>query len=491
MIRMFATLLVLFATTSAVLAQDEPKPQGMPGETKEHREQRMQWWREARFGMFIHWGIYSVPAGEYKGQQSKHIGEWLMHDMKIPVAEYAEYAKQFNPVKYDADAWVKLAKNAGMKYIVITSKHHDGFAMFDSKATDYDIVDRTPYAKDVLKPLAEACRANGMKLGFYYSQAQDWHHKGGAAAGGHWDKAAQDGDYDEYIKTVAVPQVKEILTNYGDVAVLWFDTPVDMNKERAEQFIPLLQLQPNIIVNNRLGGGFPGDTETPEQYIPATGFPGRDWETCMTMNDTWGFKSFDQNWKPTETLVRNLINAASKGGNYLLNVGPTSEGEIPQPSIERLQQIGQWMKTNGEAIYGTSAGPFKRYSFDGRCTVKGDRLYVHVFKWPADGVKIVGLKTPVTSGRFIDGGETASVTPSDDAKAPAIVIKPPGKIDPIATVVELQLDGKPEVDNSMFTVAPAADRVLHLRAADATVQGRAAQLENQDEPGGGNIGYWA
>ena len=209
-----------------------------PEETPQQRDQRMAWWREARFGMFIHWGVYSVPAGTYNGKQIDGIGEWIMNRGKIPVAEYREYAKQFNPVKYNADEWVRLAKKAGMKYIVITSKHHDGFALFDSKASDWNVVNATPYGKDLLKPLAEACQKHGIKLGFYYSQAQDWNNPGGAAAGGHWDKA-QDGSMDDYIRNVAVPQVKEILSNYGPIAVLWWDTPVDMNKERADMLLPL------------------------------------------------------------------------------------------------------------------------------------------------------------------------------------------------------------------------------------------------------------
>ncbi|MCS6861524.1 MAG: alpha-L-fucosidase, partial [Abditibacteriales bacterium] len=282
-------------------------------ETPAQRDARMKWWREARFGLFIHWGVYAVPAGVYKGQHVPGLGEWIMHHARIPVAEYKQFAKQFNPTKYNPEEWVLLAKEAGMKYIVITSKHHDGFALFDSKVTDWDVVDATPYGKDLLKPLAEACRKHGIKLGFYYSQAQDWNHPGGAAAGGHWDKA-QEGDMDEYLRKIAVPQVREILTNYGPVAILWWDTPVDMTKERADMLFPLTRLQPGIITNNRLGGGYRGDTETPEQYIPATGYPGgRDFEVCMTMNDTWGYKRDDHNWKSTETLIRNLVDIASKG----------------------------------------------------------------------------------------------------------------------------------------------------------------------------------
>jgi len=386
-------------------------------ETKEQRDARMAWWRDAKFGMFIHWGVYSVPAGYYHGQPVAGIGEWIMNRGKIPMAEYQQFAREFNPTNFNADQWVKIAKNAGMKYIVITSKHHDGFAMFCSRASQWNICDTTPFGRDPLKELAAACRKQGIRLGFYYSQAQDWNN-GGAAAGGKWDPA-QEHSMDDYIDRTAVPQVREILTNYGpDIpAVLWWDTPRDMNYERAEKLYRVTQeLRPDLIENNRLGGGFKGDTETPEQHIPAQGYPGRDWETCMTMNNTWGFKRDDNNWKSTETLIRNLCDIASKGGNYLLNVGPTSEGLIPPPSVERLAEVGGWMRTNGEAIYGTGPTPFGAEAgklsetdkdkngkpkfitaWDWRCTTKPRKIYLHIFKWPEHGkFGLPAVKTKIT-----------------------------------------------------------------------------------------------
>ncbi len=405
------------------------------------REQRCAWWAEDRFGMFIHWGIYAVPAGTYQDKQIPGIGEWIMRRGSIPVDEYREYAKQFNPVKYDPDAWVRLAKDAGMKYIVITAKHHDGFALFDSKVTTWDVVDASPYGKDLIKPLAEACRKHGIKFGLYYSQAQDWNHPGGAASGGHWDKK-QDGSMDQYIDEIAVPQVKEILTNYGPLGILWWDTPKDMTKERASRLYPLVKLQPHIITNNRLGGGFQGDYGTPEQKIPKDK-PKNNWETCMTMNKTWGFKSYDHDWKSTETLIHNLVDIISKGGNYLLNVGPTAEGLIPEASVQRLEEIGTWMKVNGASIYGCGVGPFTEAPAWGRVTAKGSRLYLHVFDPPTSGtITLPALKNEIQSARLLADPQRKSlkVTVADNTLKVAL---PDNLPNPIDTVIVLDVKGEP------------------------------------------------
>jgi alpha-L-fucosidase len=442
--------------------------------------------------MFIHWGVYSVPAGRYKDKEVPGLGEWIMHDARIPRATYQAYAGQFDPVNYDPDAWVRLAREAGVKYIVITAKHHDGFALFESKASSWNVVQATPYGKDLLAPLAAACRKYGMRLGFYYSQANDWNNPGGAAAGGHWD-STQNGDMDDYIRNVAVPQVREILTHYGDVAELWWDVPSDMTPERAAQFLPLLSLQPNIIVNNRLGGGVRGDIETPEQYIPATGIPGRDWETCMTMNDTWGYKTDDHHWKSAETLIRNLVDIASKGGNYLLNVGPTSLGEFPKPIVERLQAIGRWMKVNGEAIYGTQASPIDGVDW-GRCTARkepggGTTIYVHVFDWPKDGRLLVPeLHNGPASAYLLDGGKRLKTQldsdglvvylpkTAPDTIASVIVLK---NINPLIVAVPIPKPIAANPDGSVTLDAPHAG--LHAGAS-----GEAPQVEGDPR----NIGFW-
>jgi alpha-L-fucosidase len=480
-------MLVASLAPATILAADSPDPYAH--ETPAQRDARMAWWRAARFGMFIHWGVYSVPAGTYNGQRVPGIGEWIMCTGKIPMADYQKFAKVYNPTNYNPDAWVRLAKQAGMKYIVITAKHHDGFANFATEASPWNIVQATPYGQDVLQPLAAACRKYGLKLGFYYSQAQDWNN-GGSECRGAWDPA-QKQDMDGYIDKVAVPQMRELLTHYGEFpAVLWWDTPCDMTPAGADKLIALLKLKPGIIHNNRLGGGYQGDTETPEQYVPATGFPGRDWETCMTMNDTWGFKSYDDNWKSTATIIRNLVDIASKGGNYLLNVGPNSLGEIPAPSIERLKAVGAWMDVNGEAIYGTTATPFKRLPW-GRCTTRrmGDEtvLYLHVFKWPADGrLAVPGLKNDIAKAYLLHksswlGGHTHLKTVSDTNGATVFVPTTPP--DAISSTVVLLIKGAPDV--APTSIFQEADGSVRLMASEADLNGGLQYEADQD-----NLGYW-
>jgi len=493
MMRSPSGIAIALALAGFASAQEATPVNPYAEETAAERDARMEWWRDARFGMFIHWGVYAVPAGTYEGGQIPGIGEWIMHRARIPSATYKAFAKDFNPVKYDAEEWVHLAEEAGMRYIVITSKHHDGFALFDSKVTDWDVVDATPYGKDLLRPLVDAAKKAGLKIGFYYSQAQDWNHPGGAKAGlqegDGWDDAHK-GDFDEYLREIAYPQVKEILSGY-DLDVLWWDTPVWMNKERADLLLPLLRLRPGIVTNNRLGGGYKGDTDTPEQSIPATGIPGRDWETCMTMNDTWGFKSYDQNWKSTETLVRNLVDIASKGGNYLLNVGPTSEGLIPEASVERLKEIGAWMKVNGESIYATSPSPFAKLAW-GRCTKKlregGATLYLHVFEWPQDGRLLVpGLDSKVRAARLLAGGEKLAFEKTADG---VLVSVPETAPDAFDTVIVLEVEGPLAVHKILPRPGADGSVLLGAELADIHNPGYGEHAQVETKYGAPSIGYW-
>ncbi len=409
-------------------------------ESQADRDARMQWWRDARFGMFIHWGAYAVPAGIYKGEPVDGIGEWIMDKAQIPIPEYEEFVHQFNPTRFDATEWVRIATNAGMKYMVITSKHHDGFCLWDSKVSDYDIMDAAPFKRDILKELAEACRAAGLRFCFYHS-IMDWHHPD---AKGDRFPAYRD----EYLK----PQLNELVTGYGPLGVLWFDGEWirEWTEPQGKELYSYVRgLQPDIIINNRVGkgrkgmeglnksGGYAGDFGTPEQQIPATGLPGVDWESCMTMNDTWGFKSNDHNWKSSETLIRNLVDIASKGGNFLLNVGPTAEGLIPEPSVERLKAMGEWLRVNGESIYGTSASPYGRPDW-GRYTARPGKLYAHVFDWPKDGKLRVGDKELRVTDAYLlaDSWRTPVETlPGDEG----VVVRLPGSApDAVVSVVVLE-----------------------------------------------------
>ena len=346
-------------------------------ETPEQRAHRISWWKEAKFGLFIHWGVYSVAAGEYNGQ--KNYGEWLMNEARIPVSEYEKFAPQFNPVQFNAEDWVRQAKYAGMKYIVITSKHHDGFSMFNSAVSDYEIMDRTPFGRDPIDELASACRKYGLKLCFYHS-IMDWHHP----------KANMEG-WTEYRDKYMYPQLKELLTKYGDIGVLWFDGEwIDewTEDQGKELYRYIRSLQPNIIVNNRVGKGrngmqgmntsndAAGDFGTPEQEILGEK-SALDWESCMTMNGHWGHNKNDREFKSSDELVWNLADIVAKGGNFLLNVGPTAQGTFPTESVQILEAIGQWMAVNSSSVYGTRTWAHWQEGDDVRyCSGEKNRVFV-------------------------------------------------------------------------------------------------------------------
>jgi alpha-L-fucosidase len=460
--------------------------QGAPGAGRaaDPPDPRLDWWREARFGLFIHWGLYAVPAGEWNGRTQ--YGEWIRHTAKIPIGEYDKFRERFNPTRFDPDQWVRLAKAAGMKYIVITSKHHDGFGLFDSGQTDWDVMS-TPYGRDILKQLAAACQREGIRLCFYYS-IMDWHHPDYMPRRD-WEEAsrpAAGADFERYVQYMKA-QLKELLTGYGPIGVLWFDGQWEgtwTNDRGRDLYQYVRALQPGIIINNRVGRaggdfglnrdqGLVGDFGTPEQEIPATGVPGLDWETCMTMNRNWGYNRADKDFKSTAVLIRNLVDIASKGGNFLLNVGPTADGEFPPESVERLKAIGDWMKVNGESIHGTTASPFPSLPW-GRATERRvdantTRLYLHIFDWPADGVLVVpGLLNKAKAARWMGSG-AAVVIPierrGDDLRLAIGAAPAPSSASP-DVVVELDIAGEPDV-----TIAPAieADAPIFVDALDVRV----------------------
>lgn len=457
--------------------------QPLRSETPAQQAARTRWWRDAKFGMFIHWGVYAVPASASGG------AEWYLHGSRVQVADYEKFAPRFNPVKFDAAKWVRTAKDAGMKYIVITSKHHDGFAMFDSRLTNWDIVDATPFKRDPLRELADECRKQGIVLGFYYS-IMDWHHPDYLPRR-EWEREtrpATGADMNRYIDYMK-GQLRELLTRYGRIGVLWFDGGWEHNGQTlrsAEVNALIRSLQPWIVINDR--NHLPEDHSTPEQTIPASALPGgRLWETCMTINDTWGYTRDNTNWKSTTDLIRKLCDIAHKGGNFLLNVGPTELGTFPDAVHERLEGMGRWMRINGTSIYATEKSPFRRLAFEGRCTVNGNRLYLHVFKWPDSGLVVEGLKTPIRRAVAFLGQEILPVYRSAEDPARWHIARP-RLLDPAATVVELTLAGKPVVDDQSAVHRPDAEGTLHLRAADAEIHGTTAQYEQGPERD--NIGFW-
>jgi alpha-L-fucosidase len=359
LIRLATLTAVLFVGVVSLRAAETPPP--TDSESAAAREKRLAWFRHDKFGLFIHWGLYAIPAGYWKGERSPGIGEWVMYRMKIPAGEYAQLASQFYPVNFDADAWAQLAVDAGMKYVVITSKHHDGFALFKSAASSFNVVDATPFKRDIVKELAEACAKRGLRFGVYYSQSQDWHEPGGS--GNNWDFPANEekdksGAYDRYLREKAEPQVRELLSNYGPICLVWFDTPQMMGTgDRAKRFTDIVRtLQPDTLIDGRLGAV--GDYHSTSDNVIPKNFSDDAWETPATLNHTWGYRVDDHDWKRAGEIVFKLVDIVSKGGNYLLNVGPTADGIIPEPSAENLRHVGRWLKINGEALYGTSRTPF-------------------------------------------------------------------------------------------------------------------------------------
>ncbi|MHC4478060.1 MAG: alpha-L-fucosidase [Planctomycetota bacterium] len=379
------------------IAKGHIGPDGKWHETEAMKLQRVAWWKEARFGMFIHWGVYSIPAGTWKGQPQKGYSEWIMHKARIPIKEYEKLPPQFNPVKFDAEQWVKLAKSAGMKYMVITAKHHDGFAMYHSKVSPYNIIDATPFGRDPVKELAEACAKHGIKFGCYYSVDRDWHHPDAFCAnkgqGNTWDYPDDSKkDFNKYLNEKALPQVRELLTQYGPLGIIWFDGVGTKTAEQNEQIIAMVRtLNPDCLINSRLGdwkrfvwGDYRSmdDDKVSDKLLPY------GWENPGTMNRTYGYSTVEQRWRTPTQIIRMLADIASKGGNYLLNVGPTADGLIEAKAVRILQEVGKWMDKYGQSIYGTEGSPIGRPSW-GRCTAKDNKLYLHIFDWPSDDHLIV------------------------------------------------------------------------------------------------------
>ena len=430
-----AAVLAMLATHDSVLGQAkyEPAPENLAAR---------QWFQDARFGLFVHWGVYSLLAD----------GEWVMNQRKIPAKDYEKIAAFFNPTAFDPAEWVSLVKAAGMKYITITSKHHDGFAMWDSKVSDYDIVDRTPYKKDVLKMLADECHKQGIKLFFYHSHL-DWHHPDYHPRGrtGGDARRPDQGDWSRYLDYLD-GQIRELLTGYGPIGGIWFDgwwdkPEADWRLDRTYKLIH--DLQPAALVgNNHHRLPFPGeDFQMFEKDLPghSTAEFNKDaevgklpLETCETMNNSWGFNLTDRRHKSARELIHYLVKAAGYDANLLLNVGPMPDGRIQPEFVERLKEIGQWLEKNGESVYGTRGGPIPPRSW-GVTTTKGDTVYVHVLDWPDAALLLPSLPRPVKSARFVRDGRKASVQQTASGLTVQI---PKDARDPHDTVIALEMGGK-------------------------------------------------
>jgi len=418
----------------------------------ESEKQRIAWFRDAKFGMFMHWGLYSKMAGYWKGEKILG-GEWALKLSKLPIEEYRALAKEFNPVKFNADEWVKLLKSAGMKYMVITSKHHDGFSMFGTKVTPYNIVNATPFKRDPILELKEACDKHGIKFGLYYSHAQDWNEPD--AYGNNWSWPGYKRDMNKYLDQKSIPQIRELCEKYRP-AILWFDTAGEITQERAEQIAKMARsIVPDILINSRIKLGKPiglpitdfngsGDNEAFHEPQSAP------WELCGTLNKSWAFKRWDTAFRPVNELLYNLIDAVSKNGNYLLNVGPTAEGEITFPYSSRLLKMGEWLKTNGEAIYGCERTPFgtefgeyamvdgkKKFiekPADWRCTTKPGKIYVHILHWPEDGKLVLpAFKSNIRKGYLL--ANTNSKVKVKQSSKELLLLLPKTIPDSFATVV--------------------------------------------------------
>jgi len=453
-----------------------------------NHDERIQWWQQARFGMFIHWGIYSLPGGEWKGKKVDGYAEHLMRKEKITRADYLELAHQFNPVLFDADAWAKQAKEAGMKYMIITSKHHDGFAMFDSKVGDFNIMQQTPFKRDPMAALSAACHKYGIKFGFYYSHAFDWEHPD--APGNDWEYSNPGGDKglygavnwfnvhpellpkaQKYVDEKAIPQIKELLAKYHP-DILWFDTPSKLPlSENIRILKAIREVDKNVVVNGRLArsteisfGDYKNTADRPLEFFPVTG----DWEAIPTTNESYGYHKFDNSHKPVKDFVHLLAKAASRGGNLLMNIGPKGDGTFDTKDQAILKGIGAWMKTNGESIYGSAGSPLPLQSW-GVSTVKGNKLYLHVFEWPANKKLYVGGLKSNTAKVYLLANKkplTAHRVNENDIE----IALPAQMPDTMNTVIAIELKGALKTD-SVRILSPNVKQ-HRLLAFDAELHGK-------------------
>ena len=442
--------LLMFVATGQLMSQEMEK---MWGESvvklRAQDAKRGQLFDEGNYAMFIHWGLYAQLANEVDGKTYYGIGEWIMNKRMagIPIPEYKALAKTFNPVKFDAKAIVKTAKDAGMKYIIITAKHHDGFAMYHSKVNDFNIVDATPWGKDPMKELSVACREAGLGFGFYYSHNQDWTFPGGGGGPG-TDEDGNPATFDDYFVKKCLPQVEEITSQYGKIELVWFDTPGKMPKKYVEQLVAVVRKnQPDALVSGRAGHGL-GDYQTlGDMEVPLKRVEGM-WESVDTTNDSWAYAWYDNYWKSPKEILHRLVACVARGGTYMLNIGPRGDGSVPERAVATLKGSGDWIKRYPQVVYGTGPSPWEHAMPWGDVTTKDNTMFVTVFDWPAGGtLSIPGLKTAVTSAKLLNGDESSPI--EYETKDGWLELKLPCKApEAIASVIELTCKSKPEADST-------------------------------------------
>lgn len=429
------------------------------------RSDRAALFRDGNYGMFIHWGLYSHLGGQWKEKTFYGIGEWIMRQMKIPATEYMALAKEFNPTSFDAREIVRIAKTAGMKWVIITSKHHEGFAMFKS-AHPFNIVDATPFGRDPMQELATACRQAGLGFGFYYSHNQDWTAPG-ASGGPSQNPDGTPATFERYFREKCYPQVKEICTRYGPLDFIWFDTPGNMPKEFVVELAELVRTtQPNALLCSRIGHGMGDYTSKGDMEVPPANIEGL-WETCDTTNDSWSYAWYDQNWKDAREILRRLVSTVGRGGTYLLNVGPDGQGRVPAQAVKYLASAGEWIGRHPRVVYAAGASPWGHALPWGDVTTQGDTLSLVVFDWPADGrLLLPGLRTDITEVGIVAGGKPLPVQWSrrgtwTELRLPAAMPERP------ASVIEARLKGAPHVDRTLG-VHPNIATTLLVDFADVT-----------------------
>ena len=439
-----------------------------------HPDDNAAWFANAKYAMFIHWSLFSQNDNRWQGKTYYGIGEWLMYLAKARIADYEKTANDFNPVKFNAREWVQLAKDAGMKYIVITAKHHEGFAMFKS-LNPYNIVDATPFKRDPMKELAQACKEGGIKLGFYYSQFQDWHEING------WSTDLKKIPFEEYFKNKCEPQVKELLTNYGPLTLIWFDTPGEMTKEQSLDLVNLVKKnQPQALINSRIGNGL-GDYSTyGDHEIPSRNVDGL-WEAVNTSNDSWGHAWYDENWKGPTEIVTDLVSVVARGGNFMLNIGPKGDGSIPETNASFLRQSGQWIKKHTRAIYGAKASPWLNALPWGDCTLSGNTINLFVYEWKAgEAIYLPGLKTKIKSVTIQNSKE--QLVFKQDKDNWVHIQLPLRKKQELIEVITVELAGKPEVDATLG-ISPVGTTTLFADFAQTSgcEKGKSSWMEKFGE----------